>query len=36
MKAIFEREKKRGEFKYMLGKAEGADSGCTWCASQYS
>ena len=25
---FFEREKNR-EFKYMLGKAEGADSGCT-------
>ena len=30
---FFEREKER-EFKYMLGKCEGADSGCTQCASQ--
>ena len=27
-KQFFKREKER-EFKYMLGKAEGADSGCT-------
>ena len=33
----FLKEKKREmEFKYMLRKVEGADSGCTWCESQYS